>query len=95
MSDFYDRQGNPLTLNEWMGLWNEQNKRVAYDLIDGVVVSTVWLGTNHRFGGDGPPIIFETMVFGGELNEEQVRYSTEAEALAGHAEMVKRVKGES
>ena len=29
---------------------------------------------------DGPPLLYETMIFGGPLEEEQERYSTRAEA---------------
>lgn len=94
MSRYFDRQGNPLTTDEWIGmLANDDNKRVAYDeAADGVDVSTVWLGLNHRFG-DGPPLIFETMIFGGDHDQEQWRYSTEAEALAGHARAVELASG--
>ena len=53
-------------------------------------VSTVFLGLNHNYWG-GPPILWETMVFGGPLDLETDRYSSRAEALAGHAEMVARV----
>ena len=28
-------------------------------------VSTVFIGVDHRIGGKGPPVLFETMVFGG------------------------------
>lgn len=72
--------------------WRQANsRRVAQDDINGVTVSTVFLGIDHGFG-DGPPILFETMVFGGALDQEQERYSTWAEAEAGHAVMVARVK---
>lgn len=53
-------------------------------------VSTVFLGLDHG-GGLGGPVLYETMVFGGELDGEQERYRTRAEALAGHAAMVARV----
>lgn len=49
------------------------------------VVSTVFLGCDHNWSGEGPPVLFETMVFGGPLDEEQVRYCTLAEARAGHS----------
>lgn len=57
----------------------------------GGLVSTVWLGLNHNYYG-GKPLIFETMVFKrNSLNElDMERYSTEAEAKAGHARMVRR-----
>lgn len=67
-------------------------KRVALtELANGVSISTVWLGLDHSFHG-GPPLIFETMTFPDSENCE--RYSTEAEALAGHEEMVARMKAE-
>lgn len=52
-------------------------------------VSTVFLGinTNHPF--PGPPVLWETMVFGGPLDQYQRRYSTVADARAGHATAVK------
>ncbi|MGL5937042.1 MAG: hypothetical protein ACRCZI_15630 [Cetobacterium sp.] len=57
-----------------------------------IKVSTVFLGLDHSFRMTGPPLIFETMVFGGFLDQEQVRYATIAEARAGHFAMVERVK---
>ena len=89
MSRYYDRQGNPLTLMEWAS--STDDKRVAYTKVDDTTISTVWLGFDHQFG-DGPPLIFETMVFEGPLNAEQIRYSTEAEAVAGHDQMVALVR---
>lgn len=67
--------------------------RVAHDDLPSahVSVSTVFLGLDHRFG-PGAPLTFETMVFGGSLDQEQERYSTWDEAEAGHAAMVERVK---
>lgn len=53
-------------------------------------VSTVFLGLDHGWG-EGPPVLYETMVFGGPLDGECERYCTRAEAVAGHALMVARV----
>lgn len=51
-------------------------------------VSTIWLGLDHGFG-TGPPVIFETMVFGDDSEDLDVaRYSTEQQARDGHTEMV-------
>jgi hypothetical protein len=36
--------------------------------------------------------VFETMVFGGKYNDEQIRYSTLDKAEAGHKEMIDKVK---
>lgn len=48
-----------------------------------VQVSTVFLGLDHSFSG-GTPILFETMIFGGDVDEYQVRYATMEEAVEGH-----------
>lgn len=102
MSRYYDRQGNPLPdphvdmeawIREWASLFEDEDyRRVALTEIGDVRISTVWLGIDHNFWGQGPPLIFETMVFGGPLDEEQERYSTEAQALAGHDQMVAKVR---
>ena len=48
-----------------------------------VYVSTVFLGLDHSFGY-GPPLLFETMIFGGEHDEFQDRCSTWKEAEEMH-----------
>jgi hypothetical protein len=64
--------------------------------IPGVMVSTVFLGIDHRFSGEGPPIIFETMAFG--LDDSAVeragmrRYASWYEAVIGHEEIVDDLK---
>ncbi len=97
MSQRYDRQGKVLDLMEWARIFEDpEYKRVAETTLpDGTWVSTVWLGLDHQYG-DGPPLIFETMVFQDKDNldeRDQERYSTEAEALAGHEAMVERWGG--
>lgn len=89
MSGYYDRQGNVIGMNQWAE--DFRDNRIALDEIDGHRISTVYLGINHAWG-DGPPLIFETMIFGGAFEDSQWRYSTEAEALAGHAAAVKMVR---
>ena len=56
-----------------------------------VDVSTVFLGIDHSYGG-GRPILFETMVFGGKLDQEMDRCSTWEEAEKMHDLMVEKVK---
>lgn len=51
---------------------------------DPVMVSTVFLALDHGWG-EGPPLLFETRVFGGPLDGETYRYSTWEEAEGGHA----------
>lgn len=72
---------------EW-GRWFETaDRKVAGTKIGEVEVSTVFLGLDNSFGG-GIPILFETMMFGGEYNGYQERYATWEEAEKGHKEAV-------
>ncbi len=98
MSDHYILEGReviPVDLMTWAAWFeNFENRRVALTKIDDEVsVSTVFLGLDHSFG-DGPPLLFESLVLGGDDDEDMDRYSTYDEAEAGHAAMVKRVQGE-
>ena len=54
-------------------------------------VSTVFLMFDHNFNDQGPPVLFETMVFG---TDEEIcrRYCTWDEAKKGHDEIVQQVK---
>ena len=78
---------------EW-GMWLETADRCVAEthLPKKVRVSTVFLGLDHSFDG-GTPILFETMIFGGEFNQDMWRYSTWEEAEKGHQEAVKKVRG--
>jgi hypothetical protein len=85
----------PVDVLTW-GAWMEDfEQRVVgrTAVAEGVDVSTVFLGMNLQFG-EGPPLLFETMVRweDGPLNQEQERYPTWAEAEQGHARMVARVR---
>jgi hypothetical protein len=83
VSLYYSRAGEPMTLGEWAATFEESNQ-VAFDEVAGIKVSTVWIGLDHNFLSAGPPLIFETMVFGGAHDEFCDRYSTEEQAKAGH-----------
>ena len=81
-----------MTWGRWFG--DIKNRRVAEDKIGKVKVSTVFMGTDHNFSDDGPPLLYETMIFGGKRNDEQERYSTWDEAIAGHKRIVKEITNE-
>jgi len=75
-----------LTWAHWLELANRVVKRTQVS--EGIEVSTVFLGLNHSFG-EGKPLIFETMIFGGVRDGYMVRYSTWDEASVGHDAIVK------
>jgi hypothetical protein len=83
---YFDWQGQPITLQQWMRLFDDE-RHLGDDHVGDVHVSTVWLGLDHGYG-DGPPLIFETMIFGGPLDQECWLYATEQQARAGHARAV-------
>lgn len=83
---------DPMEWARWFCRHVVDCRKVAYDAVDGVGVSTVFLGSIHGFSRAGQPLLFETMVFGGPLDQEQERCATWDEAEAMHAAMVARVR---
>jgi hypothetical protein len=86
MAEYYDRKGNEISMVRWSMLWRKNTYLIIkQEHVGDYWISTVWLGINHNFMRDGPPLIFETMVFKGKESDlASERYSTEEEALAGH-----------
>ena len=77
------------------GIEFEKNRLVQQTKIGDILVSTVFLGLNHRFREIAtlPPILFETMIFGGVADDFQERYETWEQAEAGHKKAVYMVLG--
>lgn len=77
---------DPMTWARW---FDTADRMVAKDEIDGVLVITVFLGLDHNFFEQGPPILFETMIFDNPQKSFAEsyceRYSSWTEAEAGHA----------
>jgi hypothetical protein len=90
MNDKYILQGHKpipcedlLKWAEWYGKADRTVSRTENET-GTVSVSTVFLGLNHNFFRSNPPILFETMIFGGKHDGFQNRYSTWEEAEEGH-----------
>ena len=99
MTDHYILRGKipfSVGVEEWAKWFENSDRSVVQTHVEGdkefILVSTVFLGLDHSFSGGGPPVIFETMVFGGDLDQEMERYSTWDEAETGHLQMIKRVE---
>lgn len=75
-------------------------RRVALDHITvedygiTITVSTVFLVLDHNHFPKGKPVLFETMIFNGGLNQSLDRYCSWKEAEAGHKKMVDLVKND-
>lgn len=96
---FYVLEGHtprPVTVDEYMdwrrSLGEKDVVHVGDDTIGEVRVSTVFLGMDHNHWLEGPPILFETMIFGGDHDDYQKRYETWGRAEAGHAYALELVK---
>ena len=88
-----DENNTPILQDNPMDAWKwgtAHNRRVAYTkLPNGVRVSTIFLVLDHSFEAGGPPVLWETMIFGGRYDQAQDRYTSHEAALVGHAAMVK------
>lgn len=75
-----------LTWGRWM-TEHPEDKIIRKTQIDDMVISTVFLGLDHNFSPkeeETEPILFKTMIFGGEHDGEQWRFATHAEAVEFH-----------
>lgn len=77
---------------EWAE-WFETADRVVWQTQHNECeVSTVFLGLDHQYGS-GPPLLFETLVFGGDQDGLMERCSTWDEAEKQHNRVLEIVKG--
>jgi len=90
-------------IKEWAQFFeDDEARRVALTSINGLRVSTVFLGLDHGWNSNRRPILFETMIFPDkhptpEIDLErikdwahayQTRYASWDEAIAGHQVVV-------
>lgn len=92
-----DANGEPVLENDLIrwAEWFEDgaNRRVALTKVaPEIKVSTVFLGLDHNFSMAGPPVLWETMIFGGKHDQEMWRYRTRDEAIKGHENAVQMAK---
>jgi hypothetical protein len=99
MSEYYDPDGKPLTMQEWADLFERRREDMSPEswwrretvISEGVRVSTVWLGLNHAWVAE-PPLFWETMIFGGDHDNDQWRYSSRQAALDDHERIVRALR---
>lgn len=100
-SDYYilDKNGEPVAepdLMTWATAFEGIDRRVKQEHVGEFFVSTVFLGLDHGWG-DGPPILWETMVFqkdknidyGKDIEQDRCSGSRE-QAEAMHERIVKK-----
>ena len=90
MSDYWILRGReivPAELMEWAKFYETRERFMFNESVGDAKVSTVFLGLDHGYG-DGAPVLFESMIFGGLHADSQWRYCTYGEAEAGHKRIV-------
>jgi hypothetical protein len=89
------REPDLLAWAHWFEACGRQRIVAQDEVFPGVTVSTVFLGIDHNWSGKGPAILWESMVFapnGYPLADEQQRYSSLADARAGHVVLIRHVR---
>lgn len=89
-----DKDRQPVRVDDakvWAEFFSSPERIVAQEMIGNVKVSTVFLGLDHQFG-DGPPLLFETMIFGGKHDEFCDRCATWEEVEIMHQQAVLKVE---
>jgi hypothetical protein len=86
-----DRRVVPASIEEWYRFLQSPDRIVGVLTFNDVTVSTVFLGVNHGYG-DGPPLVFETMVFDGPMDGYEERCSTWQEAEEIHERVCAEVR---
>lgn len=82
-------------MQQWGEWFEKSNPRVDYtEVTDTCSVSTIFLGLDNRLYGKGPPIVFETMIFGApeSIDRRQWRYSSWDDAVIGHKAAVRKCR---
>lgn len=83
----------PVDVLTWARWFENTSERIVAcdEIAPGVKISTVFLGLDHNHSDTGPPVLWETLVFNDYGDGEQCRYTSKADAIAGHHAIVKRL----
>lgn len=96
MSRLYilDDGGDPVPVEstlEWSKWFETADRSVANTYVGEARVSTVFLGLDHNFG-EGEPVLWGTIIFGGNHDGYKERYSSKTAAMEGHNRAVSLAK---
>jgi hypothetical protein len=78
--------------SQWYEKSYNKVRCVASTKVQFGTVETTFLAMNMTLAQEGPPLLFETRVKGGWLDDEWKRYPTLDEAKAGHEAFVARIR---
>ena len=81
------------TWAHWFESAHQTGQRfIKQNRMNGILISTIFLGIDHNFFGSGPPILWETMIFGLYRVDPQWRFSDVESAKHWHAIQLHKVK---
>ena len=83
----------PATPLAWAHQFEWHGRIVAETRTGATHISTVFMGVELLFNNDGPPLLFETLVYGGAYDGQRALYATWEEAQNGHQTMVMITQG--
>ena len=92
-----DDKNEPVRENDNTKVWgwrddNQDRVRLRRETVsEDVDVSTVFLSMDHSWD-NGAPVLWETMIFGGEWDQYMHRYTSQDSAIWGHSKIVERLK---
>ena len=93
---WYGTDGAPISAEDANSLLGDiLSRRMAYTTIfttnGEITVSTVFLVLDHSHG-DGPPVLWETLVGGGPMDQDMSRYTSAEAAADGHMETLSLIR---
>jgi len=84
-----------LEVSDWLEE-NQEKRVVKQDHVGDVFISTVFLGLDHSWPRDNNiPLLWETMIFGGEHDQYMDRYTSYEDAVEGHQKALNLVNKSS
>lgn len=90
---YFDWDGTPVDRERYVEIWMGDRHVAVTDLGRRGRVSTVFMAMDMGVGFGGmPPLLYETMIFGGPKDGFSHRYFTKEHAAAGHAIVVRRLR---
>lgn len=86
-----DGTPHPVDVLEWAKAFEGTDRVVRRTRINRILISTVFLGLDHSWG-EGAPVLWETMVFGGRTDGDMYRYQSEAAAIHQHEIVTNQIR---
>ena len=78
-------------IEKWGQWFSTDDRIIQQNNVNGIFISTIFLGLDHNFLGGTKPILWETMIFNLHIDEPQWRYDSLEKALKGHQQALRMV----